>query len=147
MLAATVAERCTRTQLWTTKMFYKRRPTAPSSWQNAVSRNSCRCCFWDFERQIPVSFWSTRTETQATSGRERTIRLLPAQWRTQKIFMGGFWFRVIWWSFVFGVRCLWRHNLTSFPCFQTNVLATFLDIIMHIFLHPLLLFHVALHWT
>ena len=38
---------------------------------------------------------------------------------------------------VFGVRCLWRHNLTSFPCFQTNVLAMFLDIIMHIFLHPL----------
>jgi len=26
------------------------------------------------------------------------------QWRTQKIFMGGVWFRVIWWSF--GVRCL-----------------------------------------
>ena len=51
-------------------------------------------------------------------------------------FHGG-WFRVIWWSFVFGVRCLWRHNLTSFPCFQTNVLATFLDIIMHIFLHLL----------
>jgi len=68
------------------------------------------------------------------------------QWRTQKIFMGGFWFRVIWWSFVFGVRYLWRHNLTSFPCFQTNVLATFLDIVMHIFLHPLPLFHVALHW-
>jgi len=21
-------------------------------------------------------------------------------------FHGGFWFRVIWWSFVFGVRCL-----------------------------------------
>jgi len=43
-------------------------------------------------------------------------------WRTQKIFM-GVWFRVIWWSF--GVRCLWRHNLTSLPCFQTNVLAKF----------------------
>ena len=28
------------------------------------------------------------------------------QWRAQKIFMGGFWFRVVWWSFVFGVRCL-----------------------------------------
>ena len=78
-LAATVAERCTRTQLWTTEMFYKRRPTAPSSRQNAVSRNSCRCCFWDFERQIPVRFWSTRTEKQATSDCERTIRLLPAR--------------------------------------------------------------------
>jgi len=43
--------------------------------------------------------------------------------------MGGFWFKVIWWLFVFGVRCLWRHNLTSFPCFQTNVLAKFVDIV------------------
>ena len=51
------------------------------------------------------------------------------QWRKQKIFMGGVWFRVIWWSFAFDVRCLWRHNLTSFLCFQTNVLATFVDII------------------
>jgi len=41
-------------------------------------------------------------------------------------FHGGFWFRVIWWSFV---RCLWRHNLTSFSCFQTNILAKFVDII------------------
>jgi len=31
--------------------------------------------------------------------------LLWPQWRTQKFFMGG-WFRVIWWSSVFGVRCL-----------------------------------------
>ena len=68
------------------------------------------------------------------------------QWCTQKIFMGGVWFRIIWWSFVFGVRCLWRHSLKSCPCFQTNVLATFADIIMHIFLHALPLFHVSLHW-
>jgi len=27
---------------------------------------------------------------------------------------GGFSFSGIWWSFVFGVRCLWRHNLTSY---------------------------------
>jgi len=60
-------------------MFYKRQPTAPSSWQNAVSRNNCRCCFWDFEREIPVRFWSTRTEKQATSDRERTISLLPVR--------------------------------------------------------------------
>ena len=37
------------------------------------------------------------------------------------------------WQFVFGVRCLWRHNLTSFTCFQTNVLATFVDIICTFF--------------
>ena len=63
-----------------------------------------------------------------------------------KSFMGGVWLRVVWWLFVYGLRCLWRHNLTSFPCFQTNVLAKFVDIIMHIFLHPLPLFHVSLHW-
>jgi len=51
------------------------------------------------------------------------------QWRTQKIFMGGVWFKVIWWLFVFGFRCLWRHNLTSFPFFQTNVLAKFVEIV------------------
>ena len=34
-----------------------------------------------------------------------------------------------WWSFVFGVRCLWRHNLTSYSCFQTNVLTKFVDTI------------------
>ena len=44
-------------------------------------------------------------------------------------FHGGVWFKVIWWLFVFDVRCLWRHNLTSFPCFQTNVLAKFVDIV------------------
>jgi len=64
----------------------------------------------------------------------------------RKFSWGGVWLRVIWWSFVFGVRCLWRHNLTSFPCFQTNVLAKFVDVIMHVFIHPLPLFHVSLHW-
>jgi len=33
------------------------------------------------------------------------------QWRTQKISMGRVSFRGIWWSFAFGVRCSWRHNL------------------------------------
>jgi len=43
--------------------------------------------------------------------------------------MGWVWFKVIWWLFVFRVHCLWRQNLTSFPCFQTNVLAKFVDIV------------------
>ena len=38
-------------------------------------------------------------------------------------------FNDIWWWFVFGVRYLWRHNLTSYSCFQTNVLWKFDDII------------------
>ena len=41
----------------------------------------------------------------------------------------GFSFSGILLSFVFGVRCLWHHNLTSYSRFQTNVLAKFVDII------------------
>jgi len=41
----------------------------------------------------------------------------------------GVSFSAIWWSFVFGVRSLWRHNLTSYSSFQTNALAKFVDII------------------
>jgi len=55
----------------------------------------------------------------------KTIVNVSGQWRTQKIFMGGF----IQWhmcSFLFGVSCLSRHNLTSYSCFQTNVLAKFI---------------------
>ena len=33
----------------------------------------------------------------------RSHRTPYSQWCTQNIFMGSFWFRVIWWSFVFGV--------------------------------------------
>jgi len=38
---------------------------------------------------------------------------------------GGVSFSGIWWSFVSGVRSSWRHNLTSYSCFQANVLAKF----------------------
>jgi len=50
------------------------------------------------------------------------------QWRTQNIFMGGVCF--IRWHMVFiCIWCalLWRHNLTSYSRFQTNVLAKFVD--------------------
>ena len=53
----------------------------------------------------------------------------PGPSGVRRKFSWGGWFKVIWLSFVFGVRCLWRHNLTSFPCFQTNVLAKFVDIV------------------
>ena len=43
--------------------------------------------------------------------------------------ISGVWFSSIWWSFAFGVRSLLRHNLTSYSCFQTNVLAKFVGII------------------
>jgi len=33
---------------------------------------------------------------------------------------GGVAFSGICWWFAFGVRCLWRHNLTSYSYFQTT---------------------------
>ena len=55
------------------------------------------------------------------------------QRRTQKIFL-GFSFSGMWWLLVFGMRFLWRHNLTSHSCFQTNTLAMFVDAIC-VFFH------------
>ena len=108
------------------------------------------CCF-ELSLQQEISLSCTCKCTSFAWKRDRHLAFYWSpivgneQWRTQKIFMGGGWFRVVWWSFVFGVRCLWRHNLTSCPCFQSNVLAKFVDIIMHIFLHALPFFHVSLH--
>jgi len=48
-------------------------------------------------------------------------------------FYEGASFCGLWWSFVFGVRCLWRHNLKSNSFFQTNVLAEIVDIICMLF--------------
>ena len=79
------------------------------------------------------------------SSRIEILQIVPVAY-AENFHVGGVWVRIIWWSFVFGWRCLWSHNLTSFPRFQTNVLAKFVDTIMHIFLHPLPLFHVSLHW-
>ena len=46
---------------------------------------------------------------------------------------------------VFGVRCLWRHNLTSYSCFQTNVLAKFVDTIrIFFYIHSP---YFMCHWT
>jgi len=47
------------------------------------------------------------------------------------------------------VICIWCALFVTSQfdvMFQTNVLAKFVDIIMHIFLHALPLFHVSLHW-
>jgi len=62
------------------------------------------------------SYFPGQTFTTTTSG----VR--------KKLSCGGS-FSGIWWSFVFGVRCLWHHNLMSFSCFQTNLLAKFVGII------------------
>jgi len=58
-------------------------------------------------------------------------------------FRVGVSFRGIWWSFVSGVRSLWRHNLKSYSCFQTNVVAKFVDIIYIFFCthSPYFMFH------
>jgi len=67
------------------------------------------------------------------------------QWRTQKLFVVMVSISGIWWTFVFGVRCFWRHNLTSHSCFQTNVLAKLVDIIC-IFFYTHSPYFVSLHW-
>jgi len=33
----------------------------------------------------------------------------------------------VWWSLLLDIRCLWRHNMTSYSPLQTNVLANFVD--------------------
>ena len=33
----------------------------------------------------------------------------------------------VWWSLLLYMRCLWRHNMTSYSCLQTNVLSKFVD--------------------
>jgi len=50
-------------------------------------------------------------------------------------FSWGGWFSCIWWSFVIIVCCLWRHNLMSYVCFQTNVLVKFFWHNVHTLLH------------
>ena len=58
----------------------------------------------------------------------RSLRIVPHSFAV--VHAENFHRRVsfsIWWSFVLGVRYLWRHSLTSY--FQTNVLAKFFDII------------------
>jgi len=61
-------------------------------------------------------------------------------------FHGGSSFSGIWWSFVFGVHCLWRHDLTSYSCFQMNVLPKFVDILcIFFYTHSLILCVIALN--
>jgi len=50
------------------------------------------------------------------------------QWRTQKTCVLGALFSEIWWSFVFGVRCLWRHTChihVSKPIFWRSLLTQY----------------------
>ena len=63
----------------------------------------------------------------------RQFRSVSAAVEYAENFHGGALVQGHRWPFVFGVRCLWRHNLTSFTCFQTNVLAKFVDIICTFF--------------
>jgi len=78
-------------------------------------KNTC----FEFRRNGSV----TAAIDQAIKWKEAEIRYKPVAYA--ETFHGGASFSGIWWSFVFGVRCLWRHNMTSYSCFQTNVLAKF----------------------
>jgi len=43
----------------------------------------------------------------------------------------------VWWLLLLHVRCLWHHNMTSYPCFQTNNFSQFVDRICILFYsHP-----------
>jgi len=53
--------------------------------------------------------------------------LLRACSGVHRKFSRGVSFSDIWWPFAFSVRCFGRHNLTSYSCFQTHVLAKFVD--------------------
>ena len=58
-----------------------------------------------------------------------------------------FLFSGICWSFVFGVHCLRHHNLPSYSCFQTNVLAKFVDTICIFFYSTHTLLYFICHCT
>jgi len=85
---------------------------------------------------------SSKSRPLAFNSRQGRIKVVWAPWLKlkkrpysglrRKCSWGGS-FSAIWRSFVCGVRCLWRHNLTSYSCFQTNVLAKFVDIICMFF--------------
>ena len=51
----------------------------------------------------------------------------------------------IWWSFVFGVRSLWRHNLTPYSYFPNQCHGEVSWHNMHMLLHALPLFYVSVH--
>jgi len=70
----------------------------------------------------------TLSNLRSIAPKQDEVRVPEAVAYAKKI-SWGVSFTGICWSFVFGVRRLWRHNLTSYSCFQTNVLPKFVDII------------------
>jgi len=99
------------------------------NWQNTVYRTY-------LSRLILVVFftisaltmkkWVKRQQSQVQTIQRtvnsRNVTQAHGASGVRRKFSWGVSFSDIWWWFVFGVRSLWRHNLTSFPCFQTNVL-------------------------
>jgi len=77
------------------------------------------------EKNAPWRCWTSRAGT--LTWRE------SAEWEWAVAYAenlhGGISLSGVWWSLVFGVPCLWRHNVTSYSCFQTNILAKFVDTI------------------
>jgi len=83
------------------------------------------CCHSLFQLQIkPPKLLSVIWNLCNVSG-----VVFPNSGVRRKFSWGGFSFSGIWQSFLFGVRRLWRHNLTSYSYLQTNVLTKFVDII------------------
>jgi len=92
----------------------------------------------DFRKTLHLLPWDLRFEPGGAKlascpGTRGGLRLCGAPgWNLERgptvayaeNFHGGS-FSGIWWFVVCGVRSLWRHNSTSYSCFQTNVLAKF----------------------
>ena len=80
-----------------------------------------------------------RFQLRACDWKEKILRLWNSVAYAEN-FHEGVSFSGIWWSFLFNVCCSWRHNLTSYSCFQTNVSTKFLETlynVLYILLHAL----------
>jgi len=80
---------------------------------------------WATSTQIRASYW-LRHVTRMSKERLSIRILFVAPSGARRKFSWGVSFSGRWWSFVFGVRCLWRNNLTTYSCIQ----AKFVDIIV-----------------
>jgi len=73
---------------------------------------------WEYVFIVKVYFW-------LLSEHYCKCKAIFAVSDVRRKILRGVSFSGVCWSFACGVRLLWRHNLTSYSCFQTNVLAKF----------------------
>jgi len=82
------------------------------------------------EFSVGVQFFKTMSNAFFQEGPKNfqgnSPSLCPVAYAENFHWRGGS-FSGIGWSFEYGERCLWRHNLTSYSCFQINILAKFVN--------------------